>query len=141
MTTLLTNEDKLSIVNQHIKSIDFQIYNLELDLLEANAEATPNAENISSLNGRATSLNAKRVVLATEAAELEELKMRQQLQQDRDLLEQQRQATMETTKNEARSIMNAAQQESDKVDKKIDELRKMLAEVSSFIEENPATNS
>jgi hypothetical protein len=72
MTTLLTNEDKLSIVNQHIKSIDFQIYNLELDLLEANAEATPNAENISSLNGRATSLNAKRVVLATEAEELEE---------------------------------------------------------------------
>ncbi len=72
MTTLLTNEDKLSIVNQHIKSIDFQIYNLELDLLEANAETTPNAENISSLNGRATSLNAKRVVLATEAEELEE---------------------------------------------------------------------
>ena len=72
MTTLLTNEDKLSIVNQHIKSIDFQIYNLELDLLEANAEATPNAENISSLNTRTTSLNRKRVALATEAAELEE---------------------------------------------------------------------
>jgi hypothetical protein len=36
--------------------------------------------------------------------------------------------------------MNAAQQESDKVDKKIDELRKMLAEVSSLIEDNPATN-
>ena len=72
MTTLLTNEDKLSIVNQHIKSIDFQIYNLELDLLEANAEATPNAENISAINTRKASLNTKRVALATEAAELEE---------------------------------------------------------------------
>jgi vacuolar-type H+-ATPase subunit I/STV1 len=76
-----------------------------------------------------------------EAAELEELKMRQQLQQDRDLLEQQRQATMETTKNEARSIMNAAQQESDKVDKKINELRRMIAEVSAVIEYKPDTSS
>ena len=72
MTTLLTNADKLSVVNQHIKSIDFQLYNLELDLLEANAEASPNAENISSLNVRVTSLTAKRVVLAAEALELEE---------------------------------------------------------------------
>jgi hypothetical protein len=72
MTTLLTNADKLSVVNQHIKSIDFQLYNLELDLLEANAEATPNAENISSLNVRVASLNAKRAVLAAEALELEE---------------------------------------------------------------------
>jgi hypothetical protein len=72
MTTLLTNADKLSVVNQHIKSIDFQLYNLELDLLEANAETTPNADNISSLNGRVTSLNAKRAVLAAEALELEE---------------------------------------------------------------------
>jgi hypothetical protein len=72
MTTLLTNADKLSVVNQHIKGIDFQLYNLELDLLEANAEATPNAENISSINARVTSLNAKRVILAAEALELEE---------------------------------------------------------------------
>jgi hypothetical protein len=72
MTTLLTNADKLSVVNQHIKSIDFQLYNLELDLLEANSEATPNAESISSLNVRVTSLTAKRVVLAAEALELEE---------------------------------------------------------------------
>jgi len=72
MTTLLTNADKLSVVNQHIKGIDFQLYNLELDLLEANAETTPNAENISSINSRVTSLTAKRAVLAAEALELEE---------------------------------------------------------------------
>ena len=72
MTTLLTNADKLSVVNQHIKGIDFQLYNLELDLLEANAETSPNAENISSINGRVTSLTAKRAVLAAEALELEE---------------------------------------------------------------------
>lgn len=72
MTTSLTNSDKLSVVNQHIKSIDFQLYNIELDLLEANAEATPNAENISSINGRITSLTAKRAKLAAEALLLKE---------------------------------------------------------------------
>ena len=72
MTTLLTNEDKLSVINQHIKSIDFQVYNLDLDLLEANAEATPNAENISSINSRITSLTEKRAVLAAKALQLEE---------------------------------------------------------------------
>jgi cysteinyl-tRNA synthetase len=76
-----------------------------------------------------------------EAALMEELEMREQLQQDRNLLEQQRQATMERTKNEAQSIMNAAQQESDKVDKKIDELRRMIAEVSAVIEDKPDTSS
>ena len=36
-TTLLTTEDKLTIVNQHIRSIDYTIYGLELDILVENA--------------------------------------------------------------------------------------------------------
>ena len=70
--TLLTDEDKLNLVNQHIKSIDFQVYNLQLDLIEANAESPVNTENISTINGRLTSLNAKRTALESEAAGLEE---------------------------------------------------------------------
>lgn len=70
--SLLTDADKLSIVNQHIKTLDFAIYNAELDLLEANAEATPNTENIAAINARITALNAKRTVLAAEAATLTE---------------------------------------------------------------------
>lgn len=70
--SLLTNTDKLSIVNQHIKTIDFALYNAELDLLEANAEATPNAENIAAINARITALTAKREILADEAATLTE---------------------------------------------------------------------
>lgn len=70
--SLLTNADKLSIVNQHIKTLDYAIYNAELDLIEANAEATPNTENIASINARITALNAKRTVLAEEAATLTE---------------------------------------------------------------------
>lgn len=68
--SLLTNSDKLSIVNQHIKTIDYALYNAELDLLELNSEASPNSETLASINSRIDSLNEKRAVLATEAAAL-----------------------------------------------------------------------
>ena len=69
--SLLTNADKLNVVNQHIKSLDFQIYNTELDLIVANAESPVNAENVSSINTRLTFLNAKRAILEAEAAPLQ----------------------------------------------------------------------
>lgn len=69
--SLLTNADKLNIVNQHIKSLDFQIYNAQIDLLEANADSPVNSENVSAINSRIASLNAKRDVLEAEAAPLE----------------------------------------------------------------------
>ena len=70
--TLLTNADKLNIVNQHMKSIDFQAYNLELDLIEANAESPVNSETVSTITGRINALAAKRTALESEAAELAE---------------------------------------------------------------------
>ena len=70
--TLLTNADKLNIVNQHMKCIDFQAYNLELDLIEANAESPVNSETVSTINGRINALAAKRTALESEAAELAE---------------------------------------------------------------------
>ena len=69
--TLLTNADKLNIVNQHMKSIDFQVYNLQLDLIEANAESPVNSENVSTLTGRMNVLHAKRVALESDAETLE----------------------------------------------------------------------
>jgi transcriptional regulator NrdR family protein len=70
--TLLTNADKLNIVNQHMKSIDFQTYNLELDLIEANAESPVNSETVSNTTSRINVLNAKRTALESEAESLEE---------------------------------------------------------------------
>jgi hypothetical protein len=69
--SLLTNADKLSVVNQHIKSLDFQIYNSELDLIVANAESPVNSETVSVINSRLNALNSKRSVLATEAEQFE----------------------------------------------------------------------
>jgi hypothetical protein len=66
MTTTLTNEDKLNIVNQHIKSIDYSIYGHELDLIQANAVSSPDAGQISAINARITESNAKKAVLVIE---------------------------------------------------------------------------
>jgi hypothetical protein len=66
MTTSLTNEEKLNIVNQHIKSIDYIIYGHELDLIQANAGSLPDAGQISAINTRISDANAKKAVLVTE---------------------------------------------------------------------------
>jgi len=47
MTIELTNEEKLGIVNQHIKSVDYNTYGLQLDLLEAQAIPEPDSVQIT----------------------------------------------------------------------------------------------
>jgi hypothetical protein len=66
MTIELTNEEKLNIVNQHIKSVDYSIYGLQLDLLEINSISNPDASQVSNINTRITAANAKRAALVTE---------------------------------------------------------------------------
>lgn len=66
MTIELTNEEKLGIIEQHMKSIDYGVYGLQLDLIEINATSAPDASQIANLNTRLTALNAKRAALVTE---------------------------------------------------------------------------
>jgi hypothetical protein len=66
MTIELTNEEKLGIIEQHIKSIDYGIYGIQLDLIETKATAAPDASQITNLNTRLTAYNAKRAALVTE---------------------------------------------------------------------------
>jgi len=66
MSIELTNDEKLQIVNQHIKSVDYTIYGLQLDLIEAEATGTAEASHISSINGRITVANLKRDALVEE---------------------------------------------------------------------------
>ena len=66
MTIELTNEEKLGIVEQHIKSIDYGIYGIQLDLIEINATSSPDASQVTNLNTRLTAYNAKRAALVTE---------------------------------------------------------------------------
>ena len=60
MTTTLSNEEKINIVNQHIKSVDYTIYGYELDLIQANAVSSPDAGQIAAINSRIAEANAKK---------------------------------------------------------------------------------
>jgi len=66
MTTTLTNEEKIGIIDLHIKSVDYSLYGLELDLAEANAVSNPDTDLISSITTRKAAATAKRNVLIAE---------------------------------------------------------------------------
>jgi len=72
MTTTLTNEEKLNVVNQHIKQTDYAIYGYELDLIQANALSTPDTEQINAVNIRLAQANSKKAALVTEKNSLTE---------------------------------------------------------------------
>jgi hypothetical protein len=66
MTTTLTNEEKIGIIDLHIKSVDYSLYGFELDLAEANAVSNPDTDLISSITIRKAAATAKRNVLIAE---------------------------------------------------------------------------
>jgi hypothetical protein len=66
MSIDLTNEEKLNIVNQHLKVVDYAIYGYQLDLLEAEAVSTPDASFVASLNERISNATLKRTALVEE---------------------------------------------------------------------------
>ena len=70
MTTTLTNEEKIGIVDLHLKSIDYTLYGLELDLAEANAVSSPDTDLFSNITTRKTAIVAKRNVLIAEKESL-----------------------------------------------------------------------
>jgi hypothetical protein len=68
MSTILTNEEKAAIVSQHIKNIEYSMYNLEVSVIEEEAVQSPDSEKISALNSDITELNVKKAALTTELA-------------------------------------------------------------------------
>ena len=68
---MLSNAEKIEIINQHLRSIEYLIYNAELELLEANAvkDVDPNAiviikEKLESFNLKKTALESEKTGLA-----------------------------------------------------------------------------
>lgn len=67
MTIELTNEEKLSIVNQHIKNLRLGQYGLELTTLELQAAQNPDLAQIESLALQIADINAKITLLEDQA--------------------------------------------------------------------------
>jgi len=70
MTTLLSNEEKTGIINQHLKNLHYNKFNLEMSVVEENAKATPETAVLTSLNTQLTDLDSRIEALE---AELEKL--------------------------------------------------------------------
>lgn len=68
--TTLSNEDKIAIINQHKRTVEYSKYGVELSILEENAVASPNAQVITSLNTELADLNSKITALDAEIAAL-----------------------------------------------------------------------
>jgi predicted nucleic acid-binding Zn-ribbon protein len=69
--TTLSNEDKISIINQHKRNVEFNKYNLEISIVEESAVAVPNTDAISSLNSQIQDLDNKIAALDAEIAALQ----------------------------------------------------------------------
>jgi hypothetical protein len=70
MTIELTNEEKAGVVEQHLKSLAFNEYNLVLSIEEANAASSPNETNIAALNLQLDDIRAQKSALQGELATL-----------------------------------------------------------------------
>jgi len=68
--TILTNEDKISIVNQHKRNVEYSKYNLQVSLIEENAVTSPDQDAIDALNDKITEINKKITALDAELASL-----------------------------------------------------------------------
>jgi len=70
--TTLTNQEKIDIVNQHLKNVNYSLYNLSLSVVEENAVSEPNSDSIANLNAQISDLNAKTTTLEAELQSLSE---------------------------------------------------------------------
>ena len=68
--TTLSNEEKISIINQHKKNVEYNKYNLQISLIEENAVTSPDQDAIDSLNDKITEINKKITALDAEIASL-----------------------------------------------------------------------
>jgi uncharacterized lipoprotein YajG len=70
MTYELNTEEKVSIVNQHLRNISFKKYNLDLSLVEEQALSAPNEERIAVINSDMAEVVAQIAALLLELESL-----------------------------------------------------------------------
>ena len=71
MTELgLTNAEKISVIESHIKNVQYAKYNAEVTLIEENALETPNADAVQRANTSIASANAQITALEAQITAL-----------------------------------------------------------------------
>jgi hypothetical protein len=69
---MLNNEEKISVVDSRIRSLEYNKYNLQLSLIEENAVSIPNEDSIESIENQMNLVNLKIAALQSEKSELTE---------------------------------------------------------------------
>jgi hypothetical protein len=72
MATTLTAQEKTSLVNQAIKSVDYSVYSTELELIQLNAVSGSDPDQITANEENLTKLNTKRAALVVELESITE---------------------------------------------------------------------
>ena len=62
----LDNEEKIRLIDQHLRSLKFADYNADLDLIEANAMAAPDADSIAAITSTKNGIAARIAALLAE---------------------------------------------------------------------------
>ncbi len=71
MTVELTPAEKIAVIDQHLKTIEYNLYNYQLDLIEANSVTPADTSVVSSVQSKIASTTAKKDALLAAKAELE----------------------------------------------------------------------
>jgi hypothetical protein len=66
MTIQLTKEEKAQIINNHIKSLSYTKYNLEVDILQENAKSSPVLSSITAFENQLEDIQGQISALNTE---------------------------------------------------------------------------
>ena len=66
MSYELTNQQKIDTINQHLKSLNFSRYELEISLLEAVSGGSPDQESIDNLQQKIEVIVAQKEALNLE---------------------------------------------------------------------------
>lgn len=67
---MLTNEEKIGIINGRLKNIESSKYDVELSIEEENAIESPNSSILANHQSRLVELQAKKAVLEAKLQEL-----------------------------------------------------------------------
>jgi len=70
MTVELTTEEKLGVINSHMKNVAFNKYNAELALIQENSKAEKDTLVIAKLNADISEAEAQMEALDEEAAKI-----------------------------------------------------------------------
>jgi type I restriction-modification system DNA methylase subunit len=71
MSVELTNEEKIQIINSHIKNLKTNKYNLQISIVQENSVETPVTEKIAKLNSEISDANSRITALEAEIASIQ----------------------------------------------------------------------